>query len=728
VQKRLRRHSSRAHIQNRTTETETNKAIQIMNKFLPVQNGFEWLDNIDNEVDPPLPPPLFAPRKRTGSLSFENKNSSVERQHEHPSSSSSPSLLAAEYRSRSTSDAMPEGTDDPNFLDLITTNLLTFRMTELLVELLARLLPPLKLRSFYFTVVLVILSLVLFGQASQRLSMHGVSPQGWYTFTLEVMATDLATCIVDELLFLLIDRLWYGAEEVRLYAHCLNGPLSFILTLSIVNGVLSTEEVPASISQWNPLMSALITIWTFYTIRRFYLRMNLNKLMVARFSRRIHEMQLDTKVLSILSHAVPRRSTHHEIHSRYMDETTSSSSNNSNRTSSATIRPSFDSSPPATSSGNQQPQHPCRDRPFAPELASLPEHQQSPLPPQPSPLRRPSGEKKEDTEEPQAHSLAIDKLKSSSFSTHFSQFIHKHRQQRASRRGEDASGEGESPMASATDKLSFTDIFSEIVESSHRKGEQNLSADDYGIQQSFWSQLAEVSHGSLVIHTTNGPLIIRTKKHAVSFGKRLFTLLSRGGHKKITSQRLTELIERHHREKSVGANTSAGTGGTTSDDADLKEILTRAQELFHLPTELDPDYTSTAVTLPMMNDICISVYRSRRNIASSLSDFGELRKSLIAVADVLFWIAMVVVAQMILKIDLESVFAPVLTLIFAISFALGPMVSNVFVAIGYVSFMLPYDVGDRVAIGYGPTKIVGNIARITLLQTTITTIYNERVG
>jgi hypothetical protein len=686
-----------------------------MNKFLPVKNGFEWLDNLENEVDPPLPTPLFAPRKRAGSLQIDSKHSSGDYESQsqshpvHPSTPTSPSTgggggggsgggggppASAEYRSRSTSDAMmPEGDTESNFLDLITTNLFTFRLTEILVELLARLLPPLKLRSFYFTVVLVILSLVLFGQASQRLSMHGVSPQGWYTFTLEVMATDLATCIVDELIFLLIDRLWYGAEEVRLYAHCLNGPLGFILTVSIVNGVLSDEEVPASITQWNPLMSAIITIWTCYTIRRFYLRMNLNKLMMERFSRRIHEMQLDTKVLSLLSHAVPRRSTHLELNPHH-------ETNNPDHTTSTTIRPSFGTSPsPSLSESTPQHHHHAHhSRHFAPDLAPVSESQTPPPPLLDTDI---------EVTNPH-HSRALDKLKNSSFSAHFSNFLHKHRQNQRSRQSSTSTDGGGSQ--SGTEKLSLGDIFSEIVEDSHRKGDQTLSADDYGIQQSFWSRLAEVSHGSLVIHTTNGPLIIRTKKHAISFGKRLFTLLSRGGHKKITSQRLTELIQRH-----------------IQPGDDFKEILSRAQTLFHLPTELDPDYSHTAVTLLAVNDVCVSVYRSRRNIANSLSDFGELRKSLIAVVDVLFWIGMVVVAQMILKIDLESIFAPVLTLIFAISFAVGSVVSNLFVAIGYVTFMLPYDVGDRVAIGYGATKIIGNISRITLLQTTITTIYNERV-
>lgn len=648
-----------------------------MNRLFNPQ-GFEWFENIDNEIEQPLPPPLFAPRKRAASLQIDTKssfcgedkefspratNSDIQRP-KSLSKSSSGDRLPPLGRARSASNESLTNTLEQNFVDLVTSNL-SSRMTEIVIELFARLLPPLKLRTFYFTVSLVVLSLVIFGQASNSLSMNGVPPLGWYSFFLQVMATDIGTCIIDEVLFLLIDWFWLGAEEIRLYAHCLNGPLSFILTVSIVNTGLSTKAVPQSIASWNPMMSTVITIWTLYTIRQFYLRMNLNKLMVTRFSSRIREMQLNTRVLSILAHAVPRRST--ELLTELI-----SPDHTPEHQEAKTILP-FDSH--------------RKEHQFFPEISTVPERKTPP------PLEKVSPECEPD------RSKAIEILRKSSFSKHFSNFIHKHR---------DQEGDSRPPQPSFT-RQSLSEIFSEIVESSQSVGEATVP-EDFGIQQSFWSRLAEVTHGSLVIDTASGKLIIRNKKHAISFGKRLFTLLSRGGHKKVTGARIAELIRRHIKEGD-----------------DLKEILERAQALFHLPAETDPDYETTSLTLLFVNEVCISVYRTRRNIASSLSDFGELRKSLIAVTDVLFWIIMVIVAQMIVKVDLESIFAPVLTLIFAVSFAVGPVVSNLFLAIGFVSFMLPYDVGDRVAIGTGPTRIVGNISRVTLLQTTLTTIYNERV-
>jgi hypothetical protein len=729
----------------------------LMSKFNPLQNGFEWLENLENEAEPPLPAPLFAPRKRTASFQVDTKNSSGE--HEQGAGSPTSGGLNRPVpigRNRSTSDAMDYDfiNEQSNYLDLIASNI-SSRVTEFLVEFFARILPPLKIRSFYFTVVIVILSLVIFGQASNNLSMNGVPPPEWYSFFLLVMLTDYGTCILDEFLFLLIDRFWLGAEEIRLYAHCLNGPLSFILTISIVNGTLSSQSVPQSIESWNPLMSTLITIWTFYTIRQFYLRMNLNKLMVKRFSSRIHTMQLDTKVLSLLSHAVPRR----------LGSMTAAKSQST--LSPADQTPTDSQQPHQQETQNHLPfdsHQKSVARHFFPELPTLPEKEllstSTNTPAGGPPVDPPSQSEpklsasvtspscidqstnslntsSDGSSEPD-RSKAIDRLKKSAFTKHFSNFIHKNRE--SSETGEGGSGSG-SRRGSRENKQSFADIFSEIVESSHRSGgdDNNLTADDSGIQQSFWSRLAEVSNGSLVINTANGKLIIRNKKHAISFGKRLYTLLSRGGQKKITSQRIVELLRRLVREES-GADDSGGGGGggggsrtvggpgVGGDSAYLKEIIERALALFHLPTsETDPEYDTTALSQAMVNDVCTSVYRSRRNIASSLSDFGELRKSLIAVTDVLVWIAMIIVAQMIVKVDLESVFAPVLTLIFAISFAVGPVVSNVFLSIGFVSFMLPFDVGDRVAIGTGPTRLVGNISRITLLRTTLTTLYNEKV-
>lgn len=643
-----------------------------MNRLFSPQ-GFEWFENIENEPEQPIPAPLFAPRKRAGSLQVDTKSILAGEEKENsqkpanmevprpksPSRGNSSDHLPPLGRARSAS--TESFTLEQNFVDLVTSNL-SSRMAEIVVELLARILPPLKLRTFYFTVALVVLSLVLFGQASNTLSMNGVSPQGWYSFFLQVMATDIGTCILDEVLFLFIDWFWLGAEEVRLYAHCLNGPLGFILTISIVNAGLSNQDVPQSISSWNPLMSTIITIWTFYTIRQFYLRMNLNKLMVTRFSSRIRDMQLDTRVLSILAHAVPRRST--ELLNDSM-----SPDHHHEQQQSKTILPFHHFFSDISSNPEVRPVSPPLESDAAPE--SEPER-----------------------------SKALEKLRNSAFSKHVSEFIHKHRNQ--------GGGESRPPEPSFT-RQSLSEIFSEVVESSQREGVAT-PPEDFGIQQSFWSRLAEVTHGSLVIDTASGQLIIRSKKHAISFAKRLYTLLSRGGHKKVTSARITELIRRH-----------------ISEGDDLTELIQRAQALFHLPPEADPDYDVTSLTPLLVNDVCVSVYRSRRNIASSLSDFGELRKSLIAVTDVLFWICMVIVAQMIVKVDLESIFAPVLTLIFAVSFAVGPVVSNLFLAIGFVSFMLPYDVGDRVAIGTGPTRIIGNISRITLLQTTVTTIYNEKV-
>jgi len=641
--------------------------------FTRKQEGFECLEDSGPVSDPherdagpsiDTIPPTYFRRHRSDSIASDNKSNRSNRSNPEGKDlemgrlkASNPHTPVKELLSRLiNTDNMSVDSDEGHdmvFIDVIKTNL-GANIAEKIVELGNRLLGPLRLRLFYFSIVLVILALVIFGQGQNGLQLNGVPPRHWYAFCLVVMGTDIATCVFDESIFMILDTFWNGPDEIRLYAHCLNGPLGFIITVSVMNGTLSTYDVVKSISNWNPMMSTLITIWTFYTLRRFYQRMNYNNMMVNRFSDRLEAMEMESKILSILACHGPNRRCSQLSSTTDITHSNAVSCNSTDSTDGTGTGVVGEVAPPSSS--------------VAAAISALSGERISPSP--------------TDDAENTAKSKAMRALRKSVLSQKLKETVEKKR-------------------AAA---VNVKDIFAEIVASS---ASETTEAEivEFKKKKTFWTRVHDVSHGHLKVRTFNGRLIIRSKKHALSFGERLFTFLSKNQRKKLTGKFLCSIIE-----------------NDCGPEDDKEAFVKHACTLFHVDNTVD-----TAVSKDTLNSVCISVYYSHKNAAKSLSDFGELQKSLMAVTDVVFWIIMVIIAQMILKIDTDALFAPVLTLVFAVSFAVGPTIGNACMAVAFVSFMLPYDVGDRIAVGAGATKIIGNVTRITLLQTTVLTIYNEQL-
>jgi small-conductance mechanosensitive channel len=87
----------------------------------------------------------------------------------------------------------------------------------------------------------------------------------------------------------------------------------------------------------------------------------------------------------------------------------------------------------------------------------------------------------------------------------------------------------------------------------------------------------------------------------------------------------------------------------------------------------------------------------------------------------------VVLSEIVFGFDAFTILAPLLTLILAASFAIGPVIGNLFMSIGHVLFFLNYDVGHRIAINITGDKRMVDVQQITLVSTTGITIYNEQV-
>jgi hypothetical protein len=129
-----------------------------------------------------------------------------------------------------------------------------------------------------------------------------------------------------------------------------------------------------------------------------------------------------------------------------------------------------------------------------------------------------------------------------------------------------------------------------------------------------------------------------------------------------------------------------------------------------------------------MAALCL-IYKEQRFAASSLNDYGELHQSLRSVVEVIFWIVMLIFLQAFLQINLISYFLPFITLSLTLSFALGPLIGNLFLAMTFVFFMIPFEVGNKIYIGSDPAhRIVGFVRSVSLLYTTINTTTNELVS
>jgi hypothetical protein len=102
-----------------------------------------------------------------------------------------------------------------------------------------------------------------------------------------------------------------------------------------------------------------------------------------------------------------------------------------------------------------------------------------------------------------------------------------------------------------------------------------------------------------------------------------------------------------------------------------------------------------------------------------------------AISDTAFWIISLLLAHAILGIQTTKTIAPILTILFGLSFALGPPIGNLCLSMAYVLFMLPYEVGNRILIisscGDRRKDLIGQVASITLPYTSLVTRSNETV-
>lgn len=555
--------------------------------------------------------------------------------------------------------------DDAPFFDILGSSLFV-DVADGMLHLACKVAERLQKRSFYYVVASIILTLLTFGQGTSA-KYSGVKPRSWYKFLAIVIGVDSAATVVDESLLYLFEALWFGPTEFVLYSNCLKGPLSCIITLSVINSFLVDMEVPQSLDYWDPLMTTVLSIWTLYTIRKFYQRMNLNRMMFNKFNDRLLEMEIQSNVLSLLACYTPRLMTQGD--SRIPLNYTSSSQLQLNAASLEKV---------------QKDLNPEKDHHITRKQRAM------------SILRKSSfGSKLKEQ-------IEIQRNVREDLNTIFSGIVQ-------------ASAQAESSNANSSLPAGATAAVPGDTEKKRKT--------------TFWDRVHYASKRVLQVTTINGVLTIAKRVHAQSFSKKLYVLLSHSGRRALTGKRLTDMLRKTLKEIQTQVfsmpQPPPGASQLYSFPNFIREnddewIIQKAHKMLHID-----DSQKTILTADNVNSICQELYMAHKNASKSLDDFGEVNRSLTAVMDGVFWVVMFLLAQIILQIDTMDVFAPLLTVVFGLSFAVGPMVGNACMSIGYVLYMLSYDVGERIAIGEGTSKIIGDVYRISLLQTTIRSIYNE---
>lgn len=262
-------------------------------------------------------------------------------------------------------------------------------------------------------------------------------------------------------------------------------------------------------------------------------------------------------------------------------------------------------------------------------------------------------------------------------------------------------------------------------------------------RKTFWELAARISssYGTVRIYTYNGPVLIHRKFQAKQFGRSLYKHLSRGGKVVVTIEMLKAIFVQSaesHKEEFAGnwiGGSSKGGGSSRKyasnynyqavqmSSPDLEKDT--ATLLYESCLELfDPFRVGTISEEQCMAALCM-VYKEARFAATSLNEYGELHASLRTVIDVVFWLVMLVVLQAFLQLNLFAYLLPFISLALTVSFALSQALGNLFLAIMFVFFMVPYDIGNKVYIGPESNRIVGFVKSVSLLYTTINTTKNE---
>lgn len=495
-------------------------------------------------------------------------------------------------------------------------------------------------------------------------------PKSWFGLYFALIAIDLATAIADQLVFqYLIDKVFLNHFEIAYLLHGFNGPLGMLIAIFIIGAGLKNFNATKAVPNWHMLVSAMTIVVLCICVKNWYSRRHYISVLEKRFSDKLFKLQSWTSLLSELATFLPK-------HAR-RDETTS-----------------------VDGFSNQSQTSKTRSDAFIPGLEAF---QRTVI------------------------DVFADLVEATSkYSDEFEEDVDVTR--------------GRSPsVVSASGRPAGTQLPAVV-----KKTINSIWRSEIRKKRTFWELAARMSMnmGALLIYTYNGRVIIRRKFQAKSFGKSLYLHLSRGGRDVITHDTIKKIFEA---QRNSSQKRDAVDG--FDDDDDDESYGRRREREYHAISMLNKNADKDNMTLlyetaielldpfrlgyiteeQCMAALCL-VYKEQRFAASSLNDYGELHHSLRTVIDTIFWAVMVVFLQSFLQWNLAQYYLPFVTMILTVSFALSSTLGNMFLAMVFVFFMSPFEIGNKIHIGADPnTRITGFVKSVSLFYTIINTSFNETV-
>ena len=223
-----------------------------------------------------------------------------------------------------------------------------------------------------------------------------------------------------------------------------------------------------------------------------------------------------------------------------------------------------------------------------------------------------------------------------------------------------------------------------------------------------WYSVA--AHGQVIILSflRFGYATIRSRKQAEAFGNKLYMHLTNGNTIPFTAANISEIMMQNpfhtvskndsltyvcHPLTPDRYNTLDIESGGTID------MVSSALRLFRCGENLNnQDGASPPVTQSNMVNGVVNVFKEIQFSRASLRDLNSLHEAAKSVVDMIFFAFMLLVAQIILKVEVSQILAPLLTILFGLSFAFAQVLSNLFLSMAFVMFLLPFNVGNRVSV------------------------------
>jgi hypothetical protein len=179
--------------------------------------------------------------------------------------------------------------------------------------------------------------------------------------------------------------------------------------------------------------------------------------------------------------------------------------------------------------------------------------------------------------------------------------------------------------------------------------------------------------------------------------------LTNGNTRPFTGASICEILRQHPSENTISELlphvchplTPDRFNSTSSETGGLLDIECHALRLFRCSEVLEVD--DEVVSQGVVVNAVVTVFKEIQFSRASLQDLNNLHNAAKSVVDFIFCIFMLLVVQIILRVDVSQVIAPLLTILFGLSFAFSPVLSNLFLSMAFVMFLLPFNVGNRVS-------------------------------